>query len=215
MSEEKKEGEGGKAPDHAKELNEFKTKYAELETKFNELSGKKVSDDKDLNEKAKLLRDQNATDKNKQADLEKAITFSVTAKDWVKQNESLLPKEITEILAAADKDSFDSPVHKSNAIKAGIVKEFFSLQANMDLLTASHKNAVADYLKLTNTGREEKAPHVFENIFEPALEMMRRVKKAEDVGRTKNGFGNPNDADNAYKQKMIAVSKKHYLQEKN
>ncbi len=86
----------------------------------------------------------------------------------------------------------------------------------MDLLTASHKTAVADYLKLTNTGREERAPHVFENIFEPALEMMRRVKKAEDVGKTKNGFGGDKSAaENAYRDKMIAVSKKHYLQEKN
>ncbi len=179
------------------EVAALKAKIAELEAK-----------DKNLLDRTRDNNSQNQ-DRQKEAQaLESAVVFNVGSKTFLKENADYLPKEIEEIFETAAKERFDSPVQKANEIKAGVVESFFAIQENHDLLTASQKNALADYLKLTKNGKQERAQQVYDNLFEPALEMLKRVKKAEQVNRTRNGFGD--GTDEAYKKRLIEGSFKHY-----
>lgn len=167
------------------------------------------SNDPDLIEKArkqKELEDKQAGD---QKALEAALRFSMNSEKFLKDNASLLPKDITDIFKAADKENYGSATEKANAIKAGLIQSFFSVQSNLDLLTPGLKSTLEDYLKLTKTGKQDKAQQIYDMIFEPAFEMLKRVKKAEALQKG-HGAGN----DDAYKQKLMAGSKKHYLGEK-
>lgn len=187
-----------------KEFEALKAKVAEYESKAK-------TAETDLPEKAKAERE--AQDK-KQSDfkaLTSAVEFNVNSKEFLKTHSNILPKETADIFAAAEKETYDSPVQKAQAIKAGIVSEFFKVQANLDLLTQSHKNTVDGFLKLTKNGKEERAQDIYENILEPAIEMLKRVKKAEEVNRSQNGLGNQTDSEKAYEQKMRELSQKHYL----
>ncbi len=186
-----------------KENEAFKLKIAEFEKS-------KPKTEPTLNDRVKETDDAKAKVKG----LESAIEFNYKAKDFLKDNESIMPKDVAEIFKAADKENYDSAVSKAQATKAAIVQSFFAVQENLDLLTPSHKSSLEDFLKLTKTVREEKANQIFENVFEPALEMLKRVKKAQEVGRAQNGHGTSSDEDKAYKEKLIAGSKKHYLGEK-
>jgi hypothetical protein len=118
---------------------------------------------------------------------------------------------MTDIFQAAEKEKYDSPVHKANAIKSAMMQEFFSIQANVDLLTPHQKSSIEDYLKMTKLGKEEKAQAIFENVFEPALSMVKATKKAEELVRARNGYGNSNDMETNYKNKIMQLSGARYL----
>lgn len=202
---EQGQGQGaGQAPppDLSKENADLKAKLAAFEKD-------KTDREQGLDEKARIERESKEKQKAEHAALESAVRFTVTGRDFLKENKSLLPENVEDIFGAADKETFDSPVNKASAIKDGLIQEFFKVQENLDLLTQSQKSVLESYLKLTKTGREERAQQIFDQVFEPALEMKKRVKKADEVNRTRNGFGN--DSDKAYKQKMIELSRKHYL----
>ncbi len=203
--------------DKEKEFNDLKTSNADLMARLAKLEGRKPDDDKknddDLNDKAK--KERQAKDK-RSADakqIEAALKFSLGSKEWLKNNAALLPAEMGDIFAAAEKETYDSAVDKDAAIKSGVIKSFFSVQSNLDLLTASQKSAIEEFLKLTNNGRVEKAQVLYDQIFEPAFEMLKRVKKAEELG--KSGLSTGTDAEDAYKKRLMDGSKKHYLGEKH
>lgn len=170
--------------------------------------------DEDLREKVRRENEDKAKKDGDHKRLEASLRFNLMSDKFIKEHESILPKEIGDIFAAADKESYDSAIEKANATKAAIIQSFFSLQANVDQLTSSHKSAVEDYLKLTKKGREERAHDVYENIFEPSLEMTKRIKRAEQISLGRNGEKNESDKEKEYKDKLVSASKKHYFGEK-
>jgi NADH:ubiquinone oxidoreductase subunit F (NADH-binding) len=117
-------------------------------------------------------------------------------------------------LSSAEKEKFDSAIDKANAVKRGVIESFFAVQSNLDLLTSGQKAQVEDYLKLTKNGKEQKAASIFENVFEPTLESLRRVKKAEEVGRANNGYATGTKWEDDYKQRLVKNARKTHLGEK-
>ncbi len=187
---------------------------AELETLRAE---KKALADKDLSLGDKV-RNQNDLKSKADADsksLESALTFNLTSADFLKMNESLLPKEIGDIFKVAASENYDSAIHRANATKAEIIQSFFKVQANVDLLTDSQKNTLADYLKLTKNGKEERSREIYDNLFEPALGTMKRVKKAEELNRSQSGFAGSTDVEQAYKEKLVKMAEKKFFKGKN
>lgn len=170
-----------------------------------------TKDDDDLALKAKKERELKEADDLKSKKLETALKFEMGAKEFVKNNASLLPSTIEGIFAAADKEKYSSSVEKASDIKVGIVSEFFAVQANLDQLTDSQKKNVAEFLSLTKNIKQERVHDIYDSIFEPTLEMIRKVKKAEALQK---GLAPQNDSDDAYKNRLIEGSKKHHLREK-
>ncbi len=166
--------------------------------------------DDDLEAKAKLARE--AKDKSSARDrrLEAAVKFNMGSKEFLKQNEALLPKEAAEIFEQAEKEKFEDAVEKDEAIKAGLIQSFFRVQANVDLLTSGQKAMLDDYLKLTKTGKQEKAQYVYDMIFEPAFDTLKRQKKADALQR---GHSTGSQVEDDYKKRLQAHSKRHYLGE--
>lgn len=168
-------------------------------------------DDKSLAEKAEAERKAKEAKDLESKSLEAALKFNLGSKDFVKNNASLLPQNIQGIFDAAEKENYGSAVQKANAIKVGIVSEFFALQANLDLLTEHQKQSLEDFKKLTKDVKEERVQGIFDSIFEPTLETLRKVKKAEALQK---GLATPSDAQDAYKQRLMTGSRKHHLGEK-
>lgn len=170
--------------------------------------------DKSLNEKVKDEADAKDKRELESKTLETALKFNLTSDKFINENKSVLPKEIGDIFAAAEKEKFDSAIDRANATKAAIIQSFFSLQANVDLTTPSQRQSVEDYLKLTKKGKEERADEVYRNVFEPTLEMIKRIKRAEESSKSKEGYSEGSDLDKAYKEKLIKGSRQHFLGEK-
>lgn len=147
--------------------------------------------------------------------LESALKFNLEIDSFVKANKSLLPAEVEKIIEVANRETYDSAVDKTNAIKIGLMTSFFNQQANLDVLTPSQKAQVEDFQKLSKKGKEMKAAALYENVFEPALEVFKRIKKAEEVVKARSGIVSGSSTEDAYKQKMINFSKKAYLKETN
>lgn len=170
--------------------------------------------DDDLMDKARKEKEAKSKQSEDTRKLEGALKFNLSVADFVKSHKDLLPTEVEDVLKQADKETYDSAVEKASAIKSAMIKTFFSVQAHLDLLTASHKAKIDDYFKLSKNGREEKAASIFEDVFEPALETLKKVKKAEELGRTGNGHSGGSKHENAYKEKLMNVSRKTHLGEK-
>jgi len=171
-------------------------------------------DDDDLIKKARKEKEDGESLQVKTKQIERALGFNMGIDTFVKDNAELLPAEVAQIVALAHKESYDDAQSKASAIKASMIQSYFAIQANLDALTASQKTTLSDYLKLTKSGKEQKAAEVYENIFEPALEMVRKVKKAEEVGRGISGYGNPSAGSTAYKDRLVAMSRRTHLGEK-
>lgn len=202
------QNDGGQSnkPDHeaiARENAELKAKLAQLE------AGNK---DKDLRDRANDFRADKDKESSDHRAIESAVAFNYQKDEFLKKNAALLPESIKDLFTVADKHTYDSPVQKASEIKSGIIEEFFGVQANHDLLTASQKAALADYTKLTKDKKRENAQKIYDSIFEPTLEMLKAVKKADQVNRARNGYGD--DSDSAYKEKLKTLSRQHYLGEK-
>lgn len=175
-------------------------------------SGGQGDGDPTLADKARKQREEDERKAGDSRAMENALKFTMGGKDWLKTNSSLLPKTVEGIFDQAEKENYGSAVAKASAIKVGIISEFFAQQSNLDLLTPGLKSQLEEFLKLTKTVKEERAAQVFDTVFEPAFEMLKRVKRAEERGK---GHSTPSDADAAYKEKLMKGSRKHYLGEKN
>lgn len=197
-----------------KGLKESNDRMAKELADLKAAGGKPDPKDKSLNDRVEEDRKEKDKKAGDSKALEKALTFTLKSQDFLKENESILPKEMGEIFKAAEKETYDSAVEKASAIKAAMIQSFFKVEANIKVLTENQKESLEDYLKLTKNGKEERAQQIFENVFEPAMAMIKNIKKAEEIGRAKNGFGSSSDQQNAYKNKLLGLSKGHYLGEK-
>lgn len=171
----------------------------------------KNKDDKDLADKARLAREETDKKKGYEKSLESALNFNIGSPAFLKDNVTLLPKTVEGIFTAAEKEKYDSAIEKANAIKVGVVSEFFAVQANHDLLTASQKIELDEFLKLTKNGKQERVESVYSMIFEPTLETLRKVQKAKELN---TGTKNQSDAEKQLADRMMKMSKKHYLGDK-
>ena len=198
---------------HEKMIKEKDDELGKTKGELEKLTKTKTppADDPDLLDKARKESAEKDKKNNDAKALEAALRFSMGSKDWLKTNQALLPKDIEGIFSAADKETYDSAIEKDAALKAGIVQSFFSVQANLDLLTTSQKSAIEDFLKLTKNGKQEKAQTVFDTYFEPTFEMLKRLEKAKQLN---NGTKNQTDGEKALADRMMKLSKKHYLGEK-
>ncbi len=203
-----KGGSGGTPP--PADLQALMDKIAALEKEKASWESKDLS----LNDKVKREREDRDKKDSSTKHLEHALTFNLTSADFLKENESVLPKEISEIFQAAQKEKYESAIEKANATMDAIIQSFFAQQANVDLLPKNQKVTLADYLKMTKTAREEKAKDIYENLFESSLETLKRVKKAEELGRNNMGLRDGSKADAQYKEKLMSLSRKHFLGEK-
>ncbi len=170
----------------------------------------KPNPDTGLDEKARLAAAEREKSAARETRLASAVRFDIQSKEFLKANETLLPEEAAGVFAEAEKDKFDDAVQKDESIKAGLITAFFRVQTNVDLLTQGQKSRLDEYLKLTKTGKQEKAQGIYDMVFEPALEKLRDHKRAEALSR---GHSTSESAD-GYKKKMIEHSTKHYLREK-
>lgn len=168
--------------------------------------------DPELHDRARKTREDQDRDSSRTKQLEQAITFNLKAQDFVKSNASLLPKEAADIFAQAERETFNDAIEKDSAIKSGLIQSFFAVQANVDLLTSGQKASLDEYLKLTKTGKQDRAQQLYDMVFEPAFEMLKRTKRAEALSR---GHGSASDVDQAYKERVMNASRKHYLGEKH
>ena len=167
--------------------------------------------DPDLGEKARLEREKLDAASNRDRRLESSVRFNLGASEFLKKNEPLLPKEVKDIFSQAEKENFADAIEKDSAIKSGLIQAFFQVQANVDLLTVGQKAALDEYLKLTKTGKQDKTQSLYDMVFEPAFEMLKRVKRAEALSK---GHSGGSDSESAYKDRLVNSSRKHYLGEK-
>jgi len=170
--------------------------------------------DEDL--RIKVRKDQETQEeKGKQTrEIERALGFNMRMHSFASDNKDLLPAEVGAIIAQADKETYDNATAKASAVKSAIIQSYFSVEGNMDALTPAQRVTLDDYLKLTKTAKEAKAADIYENIFEPALETIRKIKKAEEVGRSRGAFGADSKGTTAYKDKLVALARKTHLGER-
>lgn len=217
MAPEPGAGGGGPTPTPTPEPDDKDKKIAELTAELEKLKAKPnptpnpkpnpTPDDPDLQARARAEAEAKSKDQARQKSLESALKFDMSLPEFLKQNATLLPKDAGDIVAQANKEKYEDAVAKDRAVKAALMKSYFQVQANLDQLTAYQKSQVENWLTLSNTGREEKASEMFEQVFEPAFDTLRKVKKAEALHK---GHHVESGQQGAYKTKMIERSQKHY-----
>ena len=203
----------GNKPDPVKELEAERTKNADLMKRLEALEAKgkeapKKDDGDDLAAKAEKERLAKEKQSGDTAKLEKAIRFTTGMADFVKTNATLLPKSLESILAQAEKEKYENAMEKASAVQVALVSEFFAIQANLDLLTETQKNALAEFTGLTKNVKQERVQQIYDMVFEPAFESMKRIAKAKAV---RDGEVDPANSKAAYAKKIADLSKAKFI----
>lgn len=193
------------------ENEKFKTLAESSRLELEKYKAPKQEEEPTLADKARKERESNEGKQKHEKSLESALRFNIAGGEFTKVNEGLIPKSIEGIFKEAEKEKYDSAIEKSNAIKVGIVSEFFAVQANHDLLTSSQKVELEDFLKLTKNGKLDRVENTYSMIFEPTLETLRKIEKAKHVN---SGQKSQDTVEKQMIERMIKQSKKHYLGEK-
>jgi hypothetical protein len=168
----------------------------------------------DVLDKVRKMKKDEETQANQIKRIENATRFSMGLGKFLADHKPFLPEEVVKVIGVTEKENYDTTEMRANVIKAAMIKSFFEIQANADLLTSNQKIMLDGFFKLTKTAKEEKASEVYENVFEPTLEMLKRVRKAEEVARANSGFANENDVSSGYRQRLIDRSREIHLGEK-
>lgn len=214
-----KGGDGGGGDKGGEDIATLKAQNADLMARLERLekqngngggsggAGGSGGEGDDLAEKARKEAEAKAKAQAEQKKLESALKFNLTVHQWVKDNATLLPKSIEGIMAQAAKETYADGIEQASVLKVSIVSEFFSQQANLDLLTDAQKESLDEWRKLTKTDKQARVQQIYDNVFEPTFEALKRQKKAEALNK---GFGESTASEDAYKEKMREISKKHY-----
>ncbi len=190
---------------------QFEAMKAENDKIKAELEGfksKKTTDDADLVKKAEDAKKSEDDKKAITRRQESAVKFNLTVGEFIKTNKDLLPSEVEDIVKQAEKENFDTAANKSAAIKVGIITKFFQVKENHDRLTASQRTAIDRFLNLTKNGKEDEVENVFDNVFAPALELVKAHKKAEEVSKARSGVANSSTGEIDYRDKLMKHSQK-------
>lgn len=207
-------GGGSGTPDPAKELEAEKAKNADLLKRLEalEAAGKDKDKDKDKDSDLALKAQKERELKDKQdadtARLTKAMKFNMTVAEMFKTNASLLPKTVDGILAQAEKEKYANEMEKESAIKVALIGEFLAIQTNLDLLTDAQKNMFAEFNALTKNVKQERVQQIYDMVFEPAFESLKRVTKAKQV---RDGEIDPANAKAAYAKRMADLSRQKFI----
>lgn len=174
----------------------------------------KPEDDPDLKKKADRERAEKEARDAESKRMESAVEFNLGVKKLVEEAGSLLPETMKGILATAEKEKYGSHLERANAVRSGMILEFFSIAENVELLTAQQKEQLKAFQSLAKNVREERAETYYNNVFEPALEMNRRILKAKEVAKAEMGYKYPSNTEDAFVKKMAKFSRQFYLGEK-
>lgn len=208
-------GSGGGGDDLAKQIADLKAANEKALKEFEEYKKAnpvKTNDDPSLADKAKKEREAAEANIASQKAMESAINFNIQSKDYLKVNGAFLPKTVESIFAQAEKQNYDSAIQKANAIKAAILSEVFVVKEWVEHLTGPQKIEVENFLKLTNNGKQERVENIYSMIYEPTLEMVKKIEKAKQLN---NGAKNQTDGEKMLAERMAKLSRKHYLGEKD
>jgi hypothetical protein len=161
----------------------------------------------------KEREDQAKKDKEAQdlRDVESTVEFNHGIVNFVKDNANLLPAEVKGVVERAMQEKYDTAADKARAIRESVVVSFFALQSNEDLLTPAQKRELDEWRKLAKNARASKVTSIYQNIFEPTLQQLRNVKRAEEVSRGRMGIAVGTDADKAYAEKFQEASFKKFF----
>lgn len=191
------------------ELTAALAQIKEMQAAIAKLTPAAPAADKTLAEKAeaeRLAREKGSAD---HAKIERDISYNLGVKKFVEDHKAFLSEDVQGILAQAEKEKYDTAGQKAAELRTEIIEAFFKVQANSDILTAAQKRILADFGKLTKDGKRQDSEKVYESVFEPALEMVKRVKKAEELNLAARGYATASGGPlGAYKQKLFEAAKR-------
>lgn len=208
MAEGAKNDDGKQTDDMKAQFEAMKAENEKIKAELESIKSKKTNDDEDLSKKAEDAKKAELAKKSETRRQESAVRFNLTVSDFLKTNKEILPAEVDDIIKQAEKENFDTAMQKSAAIKVGIIQSFFKIKENHDRLTTSQRSAIDRFLNLTKNGKEEEAESIFENVFEPSLELTKAHRKAEEVSKAREGHSNSSSGEIDYKNRLMEHSKK-------
>lgn len=193
------------------ELSRIRKENEELK-KAKPPAGGSGDDDKDddLVKKARTDIDDKKRQTEDAKEVERSIRFNLGIDDFVKTNKTLFPEEIDGIIQHAKKEKYDSEGERAAAMRSAILTSFFAVQANVDSLTSTQKNTLETWKGLTKAERDKRSADAYENVFEPAIDKIKSVRKAEEAVRARQGLAPRNAANNGYGDRLIKLSQEQF-----
>lgn len=143
--------------------------------------------------------------KEKQAEIalsqiQSAVKFNLSIKDFVEKNKTILPDESSKILSAVESKIFNSDIDKANSIRKNLIESFLEKKENIEVLTESMKTRAESFKALAESDKERKSGE-FWDLVEIGVSLKHNISKAKELNKI-NGF--TEGSGNKLEQKILA-----------
>lgn len=187
-------------------LNLLITKNPNVETKPTEsVETKTQQESQKTIAKSVVDEAKDALNAEKKAEMEltqiqNAVKFNLSVKDFVLKNKNLLPDESDKILTAVEHKIYKNDIDKANSIRKSLLESFLEKQENIDCLTESMKAKAENYKSLAESDKEKKSGDYWD-LVEIGVSLKHGKSKANELNKI-NGF--TENSGNPLEQKILA-----------
>lgn len=135
-------------------------------------------------DEAKQRYQKDSETKELNASLANAIKFNLSIESFIKDNETILPKEAKALFDTVNSKVYSTDVEKANVLRKGLIDQFIELKENFDILPNSLKERAGKYKALTDDEKTKQSSQ-FWDIVEIGTSQKVLIRKAEQL--SKNG----------------------------
>lgn len=188
-------------------MGEFLSKQSE--PKEPEKKEPEKKDESLLNEAKKNMADE-TSQKEAQADIEKALGFNMTIEKFAEDFKNILPSSAKSIVATAKSKKYDSAIAEANDIRKALLDAYLEVQANIDGLPESMKRKADAYKALTEDAKLAKSGSFWE-IVEIGADLAKAKARASAISKA-NGSANGGE-ESAFRSRFLALGDKYKRKE--
>lgn len=188
-------------------MGEFLSKQSE--PKEPEKKEPEKKDESLLNEAKKNMADE-TSQKEAQADIEKALGFNMTIEKFAEDFKNILPSSAKSIVATAKSKKYDSAIAEANDIRKALLDAYLEVQANIDGLPESMKSKANAYKALTEDAKLAKSGSFWE-IVEIGADLAKAKARASAISKA-NGSANGGE-ESAFRSRFLALGDKYKRKE--
>lgn len=142
------------------------------------------------------------------AQIQEAVKFNITIKDFVEKNKDLLPDEASKILSMIDAKTYKDDGEKANITRKNLLDCFLEKQENLSPMTSSMKLRAAAYKELAESDKQKRSAE-FWDLAETGLVIKAGVKKAQALNIV-NGVNADEDSKNIIGSKILALAAQRF-----
>lgn len=140
-------------------------------------------------------------------ELEAAIKFNVSAKQFVEDKKAFLSERTERIVSEIAGKEFSTEIARARSLQKNLLCDYLSEQENLDALPEALRARAMEFKKLADDEKETRAADYWD-VLTLGVDRKEVIKKAEEAQRANNGYASRGTYVADYEARVFAMGNK-------